>query len=85
MLSAYLCMPHMHAFTAQWGDIIAACLEPLQEGRPWLTPATRRAVHCPLLAPLLNAQDAAVAPYLQCPADEGLAPVRGQCSTARYP
>lgn len=75
VLSAFLCMPNMHALTAHRGDIIAACLEPLREGRPWLTSATRRAVHCKLLTPLLNSQDAAIAPYLQCQADEGFSPV----------
>ena len=75
VLSVYLCIPNMHAFMTQWGDIIAACLEPLREGRPWLTPATRRAVHCRLLTPLLNSQDAAAAPYMQCQADEGFLPV----------
>jgi hypothetical protein len=85
VLSGYLCMPSVHAFTAQWGDIIAACLEPLREGRPWLTPAARRAVHCRLLVPLLTSQDAAVAPYLQCHTDEGFLPVRasGCCLACR--
>lgn len=54
ILSAYLCIPTMHAFTAQWGDIVSTCLEPLREGRPWLTPATRRAVHCRFVHPLLR-------------------------------
>lgn len=79
VLSVYLCMPSMHAFTAQWGDILAACLDPLKEGRPWLTPATSRAVHCKLLSQLLNSQDAAVAPYLHCRADEGFLPVCFLC------
>jgi hypothetical protein len=75
ILATYLCMPVMHAFAAQWGDIVAACLEPLREGRPWLTAATSRAVHCKLLLPRLNGQDAAVAPYMQSRVDEGFLPV----------
>lgn len=75
LLEVYLAMPYAEAFEASWGAMVELCVEPLREGGSHMNAHSRKAVHCLLLAPLLNAQDDALAYYLSVP-DDGFAMVR---------
>jgi hypothetical protein len=76
LLEVYLAIPYPEAFEDCWDSMLEyVCIEPLRDGATHLSPHSRRAVHGLLLAPMLNQQDEALAPYLQCE-DDGFAIVR---------